>query len=172
MGVSTATYTGTGTYTVVDVRRVFDQFAADYDMAAQSTGLVSDDHVTSVVHDVKAFAENAYLDRVDIVLRDATGQTTRAQRYIVSTDASLWSAQRPGNSLWPRTSGGSLNVVVNYSAKWRGLSAEARAAFRRDALWLGWTNSDIDTAYPNLTSQVDRRYASNSYGLERTTFTR
>jgi len=167
--MSTATYTGT--YTVADVRRVFDQFAADYDMAAQSTGLVSDDDVTRMVHDVKALAESGYLARVDIVLRDASGRTVRAQRYVVSTDALLWSAQRPGNSLWPWTPGGSLDVVVSYTTKWRALSAEAEAAFRR-ALWLLWTNTDIDTTYPQMTGQVDRRYASNGYGLERTTFAR
>ncbi len=170
MSMSTATYTAT--YTVADVRRVFDQFAADYDMAAQSTRLVSDDQVTRMVHDVKTFAEKGYLARVDIVLRDANGYTIRAQRYIVSTDALLWSAQRPGNSLWPRMLSGSLHVVVWYTARWRALSAEAEAAFRRDALWLRWTNTDIDTTYPHLTGQVDRRYASKAYGLERTTFTR
>lgn len=169
MSVSTATHTGT--YTVADVHRVFDQFAADYDMAAQSTGLMSDKEVTRVVHDVKAFAENGYIWRVDIVLRDRNGVTIRAQRYVVSTNASLWSVQRPGNSMWPRTPGGILTVVVFYTAEWRPLSAEAEL-FRRLFLWLGWPNTDIDTAYPDLRGQVDRRYASNAYGLERTTFTR
>lgn len=169
MSVGTATYTGT--YTVVDVRRVFDQFAADYDMAAQSTGLVSDEDVTRVVHDVKAFAEKGYIWRVDIVLRDKNGVTIRAQRYVISTNASLWSVQRPGNSMWPRTPGGILTVVVFWTAKWRPLSAETEL-FRLLILLLPWPNIDIDTGYPSMRGQVDRRYASNAYGLERTTFTR
>lgn len=170
MSMSTATYTGT--FTAVDVRRVFDQFSADYDMAAQSTGLVSDADIDRVMHDVKVLAENEYLERVDIVLRDAHGNTVRAQKYVVSTDASLWSAQRPGNSLWPRTSGGALDVIIFYSGKWRKLTAEAQASFRRMELSLRWVSTDIDTAYPHLAGQLDRRYASNGYGLERTTFTR
>lgn len=166
MSVSTATYTGT--YTVADVRRVFDQFTADYDMAAQSTGLASDDYVTCVAQDVKTLAENGYLARVDIVLRDANGETIRAQRYVVSTNASVWSVDRPGNSMWPRTPGGILTVVVFYR---QAISALEKAALRQ-ILWLSWTDTDIDTAYPNLRGQIDRRYASNAYGIERTTFTR
>jgi hypothetical protein len=169
MSVSTAT--DTDTYTIADVRRVFDQFAADYDMAAQLTGLASDDHVTRVVHDVKALAEKGYIWRVDIVLRDANGEPVHAKRYVTSTDASLWSSQRPGDNRWPQTPSGTLNVVVSYTEAWQKLSLDGKAAFRRDRLWLLWTSSDIDTTYPGMTGQIDRRYASNTYGLERTTFT-
>ena len=168
--MSIATYTDT--YTVVDVRRVFDQFAADYDMAAQLTGLVSDGYVTRVVHDVKALAEKGYIWRVDIVMLDASGQPVHAKRYVTSTDASLWSAQRPGDNRWPRMPGSSLNVVVSYTEVWRKLSPEAAAAFCSSSLWLPWTSSGIDTTYPGMAGQVDRRYASSAYGLERTTFTR
>ena len=169
MSVDATTYSAT--YTIVDVRRVFDQFAADYDMAAQSTGLVSDDHVTKVVHDVKVLAEAGYLWRVDMVLRDGSGETVRAQRYGVSTEASLWSAERPGNSLWPRMLYGNLRIVIFFTQRWRDLSGVAQALFGRN-LYLGWMDTDIDTAYPQLIGRVDRRYASNAYGLERTTYTR
>jgi hypothetical protein len=170
MSVTTATYTST--YTVVDVRRVLDQFGADYDMAAQSTGLAADDHVTKVIHDVKAFAEHGYLNRVDIVLCDASGNTIRAHRYIVSTDASLWTTQRPGDSLWPRTPAGSLRVVIFRSDVWRQLPPGAQAAFGQDVLELGWSGTDIDTSYSGLTGHTDRRYGSNGFGLERTAFTK
>lgn len=169
MSVGATTYSVT--YTIADVRRVFDQFAADYDMAAQSTGLVSDDHVTKVVHDVKALAEAGHLWRVDMVLRDSSGETARAQRYDVSTEASLWSAERPGNSLWPRIVYGNLRIVIFFTQRWRDLSDVARALFQRN-LHLGWSDTDIDTAYPGLIGRADRRYVSNAYGLERTTYTR
>ena len=136
--MATATSSYTSSYTVVDVRRVFDQFAADYDMAAQSTGLAADGHVTNVIHDVKAFAEKGYLKRVDIVLRDANNNTVLAHRYTVSTDAALWTAQRPGNSMWPRTPGGSLRVVIFRSDVWRNLATPAKTSFERDALSLSW----------------------------------
>jgi HORMA domain-containing protein len=167
--VSISTYTDT--YTAVDIRRVFDQFAADYDMAAQSTGLVADSHLASVIHDVKVLAEHEFLDGVDIVLRNATGKATMARKYQVSTDASLWTSNRPGNSMWPRTPDGSLRVVVSYSARWKALSEASQTKFRSESLRLSWGASDIDTAYPGLNGTVDRHYASNAYGLRRTSYT-
>jgi hypothetical protein len=166
--VTTATYTST--YTVVDVRKVVDCFAADYDMVAQSTGLETTQRVTDTVHDVKLLAEHGYLDRVDIVLNDALGQTVRAAKYVVSTSASLWPSERPGNSLWPRTLGGSLTVVVSYTEKWRNLGQAGQQSFRQTYLRIAWTSSSINLAYPGLTGLLDRRYASNAFGVERTSY--
>jgi len=165
-----ATSTFTQTYTLVDVRRVVDCFAADYDMIAQATDLETDDRVTKTVHDVKLLAENGYLQRVDIVLRDAASNLIRAAKYAVSTDASLWSAQRPGNNLWPTIPRGSLMVVVSYTAAWHELGEQARQTFQRTYLQLPWSRANIDLAYPQLSGQVDRYYASNCYGMERTTY--
>jgi len=164
----TSTYSST--YTVVDVRKVVDSFAADYDMLAQATGLEIQQRVTDTVHDVKRLTEYGYLARVDIVLLDRYDAVVRAVKYAVSTDASLWSVQRPGNNLWPRTIGGSLVVVVSYTKEWRALSDDARRAFQLTYLTLGWLTSSIDTSYPGLSGQVDRHYASNAYGMERTTY--
>jgi hypothetical protein len=159
--MTSASYTFT--FTASDIRKVFDQFAADYDMAAQSTGLLTASHVDSVIHDVKVMAEKECIDCVDIVLLDSRGKTIRAQKYQVSTDASLWAAQRPGNSMWPRTPDGTLKVIVNpTSRKWKELGAELK---------MPWSSTDIDTAYPHLSGNVDRHYSSNAYGLKRTTYT-
>jgi len=166
--MTTATYTST--YTVVDVRKVVDCFAADYDMVAQSTGLETQERVTATVHDVKLLAEGDYLARVDIVLRDAAGAVIRAAKYAVSTDASLWAVQRPGNNLWPRVVGGCLVAVVSYTRRWQDLGETGRRAFQLQYLHLPWSRADIDLSYPGLTAQVDRYYASNAYGMERTSY--
>ncbi len=159
--MTTGTYTAT--YTVVDIRRVVDCFAADYDMIAQATGLASQGLVTDTVHDVKLLAEMEYLGGVDIVLQDQYGRVVRAAKYTVSTDASLWAAERPGNNLWPRIARGSLVVVVSYTRKWWDLGEERRRRFQREHL-------RIDLSYPGLFGQVDRRYVSNAYGMERTSY--
>lgn len=164
------TGTSTSTYSVVDVRKVIDCFAADYDMVAQSTSLKTQQRVTDTVHDVKLLAERGYLSRVDIVLSDASGGAVRAAKYLVSTSASLWSAQRPGNTLWPRMPDGSLTVVVSYTQKWRELGQAGQQAFQQTYLRIGWSSSSINLAYPSLTGQADRRYASNAYGVERTSY--
>lgn len=159
--MTSASYTFT--FTASDIRRVFDQFAADYDMASQSTGLLKAIYVDSVIHDVKVMAERECIDCVDIVLLDSRGETIRAQKYQVSTDATLWASERPGNSMWPRTPDGKLQVIVNpTSKKWAELAPELK---------LPWSSTNIDTAYPRLSGTVDRHYSSNSYGLKRTTYT-
>lgn len=160
----------TATYTVVDIRRVVDCFAADYDMIAQATGLASQGLVTDTVHDVKLLAEMEYLAGVDIVLQDQYGRVVRAAKYTVSSDASLWATERPGNNLWPRIASGSLVVVVSYTRKWWDLGEERRRRFQGDYLRISWVPSVIDLSYPGLFGQVDRRYASNAYGMERTRY--
>jgi len=154
------------TYTVVDVRRVLDCFAADYDMIAQATGLETQDRVADTVHDVKLLAEMGYLARADIVLLDIHGAVIRAARYTVCPAASLWTMQRPGNNLWPRIPNGRLVVVVSYPQKWQRLGDEQQRAFQR-SLRIPWSPSSIDLSYPGLSGWLDRRYASGAYGMEK-----
>src|SRR5712692_7739881 len=110
------------TYTMADIAKVIDCVAADLDMNAQSTGLLSRDLVKQYAADVKAFAQRGYLSEANIVLRNAAGQTIRAAKYEVATDGTSLTAHRPGNNLWPRTPGGALVVVVQYSQNWHDLS--------------------------------------------------
>jgi hypothetical protein len=104
------------------------------------------------------------------VLLNATGKEIRAAKYTVSTDAGLWSSQRPGNNLWPRQVAGSLSVVVSYTSTWYELSVAARRRFHNEECRRTWGPSSIDTTYPGLVGRFDRRYASNAYGMERTLY--
>lgn len=164
-----STFTQTSTYTVTDVAKVVDRFTADYHMIAQSTGLADRDHVVAVCHDVKLMAQRGYLDRVDIVLRNGAGKEIRAARYVVSTTASGWETDRPGNNLWPPQIRGDLRVVVDYTDAWRDLTAGQQRSFKEECD-LSWGPTDIDTAYPGMIGRFDRRYSSNAYGMERTIF--
>jgi HORMA domain-containing protein len=168
--VSTGTGTSSFAYTKVDVAKVVDRFTADFHMIGQSTGLASAERAHAIGHDVKLMAQRGYIDRVDLVLRNATGKTIRAAKYTTSTDAGLWTSDRPGNSLWPRQAGGTLLVVVTYASAWSAMGASAQQRFCADECWGSWCNSDVDTSYPGLVGRFDRRYASNSYGMERTLY--
>jgi Bacterial HORMA domain family 1 len=161
--------TYTQTHTIVDIRRVVDCFAADYDMIAQATGLETDRRVTDTIYDVKLLAEKGYIERVDIVLQDANGKEIRAAKYVVSTSAT-WATERPGNNLWPSISEGNLLVVVSYSQAWQNLGSQAQEAFKQNNLKLTWSAAKVNLAYPALSGQIDRHYASNGYGMERTTY--
>ena len=164
-----STETLTQSYTVADIGKVIDCFAADLDMNAQSTGLLTRDLVKGYAADVKEMAQKGYLIEANIVLQDASGEVIRAAKYEVSTDASTLTARRPGNNLWPRTPRGELNVVVCYSQKWRDLTDSSKAAFRQ-SLSMGWVNSTTDINFPSLTRTFDRNYVSNGWGVTKSIY--
>lgn len=167
----TESITASYSYTVVDVRNVLASFAADYDMIRASTNLVTDDETAdAIVADVTAFAEHELIDSVDIVLQDRFGSTLRAAHYEPSTDATGWQVDRPGGCIWPRTPDGELIVVVRYSRAWTDLGPAGQQRFVRDHLERTWKPSGIDLTHPGLSASPDRRYASNGYGLYRTSY--
>jgi hypothetical protein len=163
------TQTQTRTYTAVDIERVLDCFAADLDMIAQSTGLMPWETVGKLASDVKEMAKAGYLAEANIVLYRADGGVERAAKYGVTTEAGSLRAQRPGNSLWQRAPGGSLAVVVDYTALWRSLSSQEQQAFK-SRLRMQWTASAIDVSFPGLSGSRDRAYVSNGWGVVRTLF--
>jgi hypothetical protein len=165
-----STYTQSSTYTTADVGKVVDRFTSDYHMIAQATGLRDRDHVEKVAQDVKLMAKRGYLEAVSVVLTNGSGTIVRANKYTVSTDASGWTHDRPGDNLWPRQIAGNLGVVVEYSSAWWALTDQQRSSFKNAECVLAWTTSDVDTSFPGLSSTVDRRYASNAYGMERHSF--
>jgi hypothetical protein len=101
-----STGTQTTTYTVVDVRKVVANFAADFSMMAQATGLRTRESVANAVSDLRTFAELGYLIDVLLVLKDASGKQIRGAIYRVSQAAAGWVSDRPGGNLWPRTAQG------------------------------------------------------------------
>ena len=159
----------TRTFTIADIGKVLDCFAADLDGMGQSTGLRSRENTKAVAADVKLIAQNGYLSEVNLYLTNASGTTIRAAKYAVSTDGSSLTASRPGNYLWPHTPGGRLGVHVTYSANWRALSPTQKDAFRQ-RLELQWGTLDLDTSFPMLTRRSDRNYVSNGFGLQKSVF--
>jgi len=111
-------------------------------------------------------AEEQYLKEVHLQLRSATGVIREAAVYRVSTDASGWSSDRPGDLYWDSCDG-DLRLVVYYTQTWWDLTETAREAFKAEHL-PGWGPSDFDGSYGPMLSSADRRYASRAYGLERT----
>jgi hypothetical protein len=157
------------TYTIADIAKVIDCVAADLDMNAQSTGLLSRDLVKQYAVDVKALAQQGYLLEANIVLQNAAGQPIRAAKYEVATDGRNLTAHRPGNNLWPRTPGGALVVEVRYSQKWHDLSDAQRIAFKK-TLSPDWSASATDLSFPSLQRSADRSYVSNGWGVTKSIF--
>lgn len=156
-------------YTIADIGRVFDCFAADLDGIAQSTLLLDHDYVKRICNDLKLMAQHKYLAEVNIVLRGPTGKEIRANKYEVLTEAGQLTAAQPGNFLWPRIVGGRLSVVAIYSEAWKTLPDWRKESFRKE-LRLDWVTSDIDTSFPGLVSTIDRAYVSSGYGLRKSVY--
>ncbi len=166
-----ATYSesATRTFTIADVGKVLDCFAAEIDGMGQSTGLRSRENTKAVAADVKLMAQQGYLAEVNLYLKDTNGVTIRAAKYKVSSDGASLSGSRPGNYLWPRTPGGKLCVHVTYSRAWWNLSETQRANFKQ-RLGLQWGTLDLDTSFPMLTRYSDRNYVSNGFALQKSVF--
>lgn len=162
------TTTFTDTYNRDDIRRVHASFAADYRIVAEWTGLSAGTDVTGDIAAVKALAEAQYLKEVHIQLVRASGSIRQAVAFRVSTSASGWSTDRPGDLYWDSQNGDHLRLVVYYNANWAALTAVEKDAFRKLHL-PGWGPSDFD-GYGAMSSVADRRYASRAYGMERTRY--
>jgi len=165
------TTTRTQTFTVVDIRRVVENFAADFAMIAQATGLRSRDSVASTVDDLRLFAELGYLDAISVFLVNAQGQQVRAAKYVVSKSAIGWQSQMPGNNLWPRLLTAQLRVVATFGDDWWLKTPAEKDKIRRTFGIQGtWDQTTTDTSFRHLAASVDRRYASNGYGMERSSY--
>ena len=165
--------TQTTTYTVADIRKVVENFAADFSMMSQATGLRTRENVAGVVYDLRMFAEYGYLVSVTLILRDKDGNKLRAAVYKVSDSATGWVSEQPGNNLWPRTLGGSLYVLATMSSTWWNMTSSIKEAFIKNNVLHGkWDPSTEDNSLSSLSSSAGQRYASRGYGWERTNYSR
>jgi hypothetical protein len=163
------TTTLTQTFNRDDIRRVYASFAADYRIVAEWTGLHSSPFVDETIVQIKALAEEQYLREVHLQLKSSTGKIRQAAVYRVSTSASGWSSDRPGDLYWDSYDGDRLQLIVYFGDKWWALSQRERDAFA--AVYMpGWGTSDFDGNYGLMSNSTDRRYASRAYGMERTRY--
>ena len=161
----------TTTFTATDIRKVVDSFAADLWMIAQSTALRSRENVESIVSDLKALAETRYLLGVTLILWDSAGKKVRARRYTVSAQAIAWGNDQPGGNLWPRVEGGSLQIIGTLSDTWWNITAEIKKQVREKiGLKYSWDLTSTDTSFSDMTARQDKRYSSNGFGMERTSY--
>lgn len=161
--------TFTDTFNRDDIRRVYASFAADYKIVAEWTDLHRPEFVEQTIAEIKALAEEQYLKEVHLQLRSSVGGIREAAVYRVTTSASLWSADKPGDLYWDSEPGDSLQLIVYFSDKWRDLTQAQRDAFAGVHM-VGWGTSDFDGTYGGLIRSTSKRFASRAYGMERTRY--
>lgn len=161
--------TFTDTFNRDDIRRVYASFAADYKIVAEWTELHSASWIEKNVTEIKLFAEEQYIDSLHLQLIASDGRVRRAAVYRVTTNASLWSADKPGDLRWTTSEGDSLRLVVYYSKKWWDLTAAQRQTFRGKHN-ITWGTTDFDGNYGGLVASTDKHFASRAYGIDRTQY--
>lgn len=154
----------TETYTLTDIRKVFEKFEADLRMLAVRTQAMSLDHAQQFAHDVALMARERCLRYVHVQLRDYYGNLVKVHRYSVQEDI-LSDSQRPGGNRWPCLPGGTLHVLVDPSDN---LSLENLK--QSGKLKIAWSPSPLSTNYSGMRSDGARLYSSTGYGLKRDTF--
>ncbi len=165
----TYSYTATSTYTTIDVNRVLDCFAADFDMIAQSTGLRTRENVKLVTSDIRQMAIANYLEEVNLYLINANGVTIKAAKYQVFETTSSSNSEKPSQNLWTSCPGGSLMVHVTYNNRWSDLTKAQQEAFIAN-YQLHWGTNNLDTSFPMLSNTANQVYSSNAYGLKKVVF--
>ena len=166
----TLTITRQQTYTVADVSRAFESFRSNLRLFANTSG-VDVELVDDRADDVLAYARAKYLTSVHVHLCDAAGELLRAAKFTVSEDASGWKGDMPGDNFWPYTPGGSMRIILTCGDAWQKLAQPAKEQFR-ESLTLSWGSSDQDLSYTDMVPEGSRRYASNAYGLQQTSYRR
>ena len=167
---STNTNTCTSTYTVIDVRKTFEGCETDIRTIARRTGKWTVDYVDKVFHDVLLLAEEGYLKNVSIALIDSeTDIPLRAAKFIVNSDGTVMSSDKAGrNTEWPNNFDTKLTVILTYTNNWLNLTKNEQITFRnKNNFKIGWSSSDIDNDFPNLSSSQRQLYASNGYELQK-----
>jgi hypothetical protein len=166
------TRTNTNTYTVVDIRKTFENCEADIRTIARRTGKWSAEYVNNLMHDILKLAEKGYLDVVSIALKDENNLVKRATKFTINENGNSNDSARPGqNNDWENIDNTYLTIYLTYSIKWISLSDQERLEFQKtNGFKIVWSNTTDDTSFSHLNSRNAQLYANKGYELQKTNF--
>jgi hypothetical protein len=165
------TITNTSTYTVVDIRKTFEGFSADFRMIASRTGKMNTTKVENCLHDIMAWAENKYIDYIDITLIDTNNTPIKASRYSVDESGKAIKSDRAGNNDWKDIPNTQLTLIISQTTTWYNLSPELKEKFKESNNFkINWGPSNIDNSYSHLSKENAQVYASKGYELKKENF--
>lgn len=165
------TITNTSTYTVVDIRKTFEGFSADFRMIAARTGKMSSTEVEDHLHDIMIWAEKKYLIYVDITLIDSNLRPIKATRYSVDENGKATQSDRAGQNDWQNIPNSKLVTLVQNKPSWHSLTEEQQDKFKQSNNFiLNWGKSQIDNSYSHLSKENAQLYASKGYELKKENF--
>lgn len=160
--------TSVHTYTVVDVRKVFECLTADLVMLAYRTRALTVERARNLAFDLTLLAVDDYLKEVRFALVAKDGSVLAVRTCHPTEDAGLWDGAAPGANNWPCAPDGAFRTKVSYTPAWYAMTADERTAYTKDLKlnWVAiWSPEVFETE--GLVSDGTRRYASRGYGLSR-----
>lgn len=163
-----SSYSYSDSYSVVDVRKVMDQVHADMRMIAQSTNLWQQSEADKTMADIIRFAEEGYLDRIQIRLVGTDGKNVRVYDYNIHKNVSGWTGERAGGNLWSGFAS-RMAVTITFSSEWYSLSDAQKSAFKT-GLNFAWGTTTDDLSVDHLSVSGQRTYASNGYGVKKAVY--
>lgn len=158
------TLSRTSTYTKIDIRRVWEYFRADALMLARRTQAQDVLTVESSCTDVLLMVSAKCISNVHIQLIDRSGRCVRAHEYKIHENVN-WTAQRPSDNRWPCLPDGQLVIIVEICNQ-----TVYDQLLQSNQFQIGWGSSSLSTNYSNMMITGERKYASNSYGWQRNSF--
>lgn len=167
------TRTNTNTYTVVDIRKTFENCEADIRTIARRTGKWSMSDVDDILHDIIKLAENGYLKTVSIALmQNSNDYVIRATKFSINESGTSNNSDRPGqNNDWENRENTRLNIIISYTSNWFALSDTEKSNFQKNNNFkVNWSASSIDTSFSHLKSGNAQLYANKGYELQKTNF--
>lgn len=165
------TQTITPTFTVVDIRKTFEGFDADFRMIAARTGKMTTAEVDEYLNDILAWAEAKHLRHVDITLLNGSDKPVKASRFTIAENGTAVQSARAGGNDWQNIPGTRLTVIVSQKSSWNDLTQEQRDEFKKKHNFkISWGPTQIDTSYSHLAKDRAQLYASNGYELQKENF--
>lgn len=165
------TVTNTSTYTVVDIRKTFEGFSADFRMIAARTAKKTTTEVENYLHDIMAWAENKFLKYVDITLIDLNNKPLKAARYSVDENGKAIESARAGNNDWQNILNTKLMIIVMNNDSWNNMPITEQDKFTQaNNFKVSWGPSQIDNSYNHLSKDSAQLYASKGYELQKENF--
>lgn len=165
------TRTNTSTYTVVDIRKTFENCVADLRMIARRTGKWDSDYVDRLGNDILKLAENKYLSCVTVILkRKNTDYQIRAAKFNVNENGTTTEGDRAGKNYdWPSDEDTYLTIILSYTSLWHSLSIQQQNDFSKDFEFT-WTSTSEDISFSHLSADSAQLYGSKNYEVQKTNF--
>lgn len=161
------TQSQTKSYTYANVRHVNDKILGDLTyLLTRFPEIFTEDRMNGWKNDFYHWMNDGYARSIAIQFM-RNDECFCEIKYDLKDDGSISTDDNVGRIRGVDLSGAYTSVVVTYTSKWSGLTAEEQQKFKEEKLELNWgTAGKTNYAY-GLTQKYDKQYSSGSLGVQR-----